>query len=458
MRNLFLSLTVVSMVLIGAGCFGGNAPQARPVTLEYWRMTDQAGDLDSIIAAYQETHPQVTVNVTVLPAERYQKELLTALAEDRGPDLFSLPNTWMVGWQNKLLPMPEERSIIEQDVDQTGQLVTVLRKKRATSLLQLERDYVEVVPDDVSLELPREPGQPVTQGIYGLPFSADTLALYYNRDLLANAEFSSPAETWSQLADQSQVLSRTNDEGELVQSGVAMGGSNVRHGAEILSVLMAQNDVAMTNGSAATFNRMPPGFDLPRIPGITAMQFYRSFGDPNSSNWGWSRDYTDSLDQFVTGKTAYLFGFPEDAGQIERLAPRLDLGVAPVPQINPINKRNLAFYPVEVVSAKSRNVGYAWDFLVFASQAEHVAVFLEATNRPTALRALINEQLDNERIFPFVSQVLTAESWYRGYDYPATQQILLDLADDFAGDEEQEILQINAAAKEVTATFAPPRR
>jgi multiple sugar transport system substrate-binding protein len=458
MRNFFLTVTMASMVLIGAGCLGGGAPQMRSVTLEYWRMTDQASDLDSIIAAYREAHPQVAVNVTVIPAERYQKELLTALAEDRGPDLFSLPNVWLKSWQNKLQPIPAERAIIEQDQDQAGQTVTVLRKKSALSLLQLDRDYVELVADDVVMNVPAQPGQPTERGIYGLPYSSDTLALYYNRDLLANANFGSPAETWSQLADQSQILSRQNDDGELVQSGVAMGGSNVRHGAEVLAALMLQNGAEMANENQALFARIPPGYDQPLAPGLVALQFYRSFGDPNSSNWSWDRNFSDSLEQFVSGKTAYYFGFPEDAGQISRLAPRLDLGITSLPQVNPTAKKNVALYPVEVVSAKSRNADYAWDFLVFANQAEHVAEFLELTSRPTALRSLINEQLDNERIYPFVSQVLTAESWYSGYDYPAAQAILLDLADQVAYIEGDDKVQINDAANAVTATFAPPRR
>jgi hypothetical protein len=54
---------------------------------------------------------------------------------------------------------------------------------------------------------------------------------------------------------------------------------------------------------------------------------------------------------------------------------------------------------------------------------------LDASDKPTALRSLINTQLNDEVLGIFAAQVLTAESWYRGADADAMEKALNDFAD-----------------------------
>jgi signal transduction histidine kinase len=57
--------------------------------------------------------------------------------------------------------------------------------------------------------------------------------------------------------------------------------------------------------------------------------------------------------------------------------------------------------------------------------------YLDLSKRPTALRALINEQKEKIELAPFISQVLVAENWYRGRNYEAALKAIQDMVDEF---------------------------
>ncbi len=87
-----------------------------------------------------------------------------------------------------------------------------------------------------------------------------------------------------------------------------------------------------------------------------------------------------------------------------------------MPQIegNPIDI-NFANYWVEVVSKKSKHTNEAWDFIHFATNQEQASNYLDKTNKPTAIRAIISKQeIENPELSIFANQTLTAKSWYQG--------------------------------------------
>ncbi|MBN1584886.1 extracellular solute-binding protein [Candidatus Uhrbacteria bacterium] len=456
MKRALFPLVIVALTLVGAGCLNGQ-PKMTPVTLEYWRMEDDPSDLDPVIAAYRETHPQVTVNVTRFPREDYRKTLLTALAEGRGPDMFNVPHAWLRGWMKKISPMPAERSVVERTADESGQPVNVVRKKPAMSLLQLDRDFAEVAAKAVVFEvITDEKANTRERQVFALPFSADTLAMYYNRDLLRNANIGEPPKTWAQLQEQAAILSRKGEDGKLEQSGAALGWSNVGRNTELLAALMAQNGAPMNNAGRPYFWSAPAKWDRGTLPGVEALGFYRSFSDPNSSNRSWDRDFSNDLDTFIAGRTAYYFGLPEDAKRIRAMAPRLDLGVAPLPQIKADRRINIPLFPVETVSKDSRYPGYAWDFLEFAASADQVRGFLSSSGRPAALRDLIEEQRGDAAVGPFVGQVLTAESWYLGYDYAKTESLFRDMVETEPSRENTYVKILTEYGSQVSRTYVAP--
>jgi hypothetical protein len=69
----------------------------------------------------------------------------------------------------------------------------------------------------------------------------------------------------------------------------------------------------------------------------------------------------------------------------------------------------------------------SWDFLQFIAKAENVKPYLDSVKKPTALRSLIDKQAEDLDIAPFVNQLLTAKSWYKGVKPIAAEEIFKDM-------------------------------
>src|SRR3989338_10312301 len=103
-----LTLIFTFLLTSGFGCklVDKKTQEAmKPVTLNYWRVWDGQDAFDDIIKNYNSLHPFITINYRKLRYSEYESELLNALAEDRGPDIFSIHNTWTKKYLGKITPM-----------------------------------------------------------------------------------------------------------------------------------------------------------------------------------------------------------------------------------------------------------------------------------------------------------------------------------------------------------------
>ena len=130
----------------------------------------------------------------------------------------------------------------------------------------------------------------------------------------------------------------------------------------------------------------------------------------------------DSLAAFASGKTAFFFGYSYHLAAIRLSNPQLNLGIAPLPQILGNQPVNYANYWLETVSAETKYPNESWDFVRFATSAEEAQKYLTRTNKPTALRSLVNSQLENIDLSVFAGQLPSSTSWYRGNDALATEE------------------------------------
>ncbi len=166
----------------------------------------------------------------------------------------------------------------------------------------------------------------------------------------------------------------------------------------------------------------------------------------------WNEDQPNSFDAFVSGKTAFFFGYSYHLPLIRARAAKLNLGIMPVPQIAGGREVNYANYWLETVSKSTENANWAWDFVQFAARPEQVRTHLAAVKKPTALRALINEQVDDESLSVFAKQLLTAKTWYRGKDAEVAEEAFLDLIDAALSGAELE-RSIREAQNKVNQTY-----
>jgi len=439
------------LVFGGFGCKGDDPDvqkYVQPMTLKYWRVFDDSDTFGEIISTYQALHPHIRIEYKKFRFDEYEDALLNALAEDRGPDVFSLHNTWMNEWQPRLLPSPSVLTMPFREIRGSlkKEVHIEIRQLSGMTVRKLANDYLDVVSQDMVIDTEQsDPRAPLVPRVYGVPLSVDTLALYYNRDILNDAGIPEPAADWLGFQKQVEDITRLDELGTIIQSAAALGTSeNVERSPDILAALMIQNGARMTDDNGiATFDQLPP--DLPgreRPPGADALVFYSDFANPLKEAYTWNDKMPNSLEAFVTAKTAYFFGYNYHLPVIRQLNEDLNFGIAPLPQISGNTPVNFANYWTEVVSAKTEHVNEAWDFLMFATKAEMAQKYLEATQKPTALRSMVNAQLDNEDLSVFAAQLPSAVSWYRGTDIDATEDAFRDMISQMHGDGEPDPVRI----------------
>ena len=256
--------------------------------------------------------------------------------------------------------------------------------------------------------------------------------MFYNRDLLNKAGIAEPPKTWGEFQQAAKRLTKLDAQGNVIQAGAAMGtGANVERAADLVALLMMQNGTQMTDESgAATFNLIPAALrGRPTPPGEEAIVFYTDFANPTKEVYTWNAGMPNSMEAFVTGRSAFFFGYSYHIPTLRARAPKLDLAIAKIPQIEGNPETNYANYWVETVSKKSAHLNEAWDFIQFATSREQVPNYLNVAKRPTALRALIGSQLEDLDLGIFASQVLTAKSWYRGKDPATAEKAIADMID-----------------------------
>ncbi len=463
MHRLLKPISIIALfallITVGQGCMssGSSTVQSKEVELSIWRVFDDEDAFDDIITAYRAMHPNVKIDYRKLRYSEYQDELLQAIAEGRGPDIFSVHNSWMGEYQSLLSPMPSSITVTEQEIRGTvrKEVVTVEREKPTMTQRELESIFVEQVTSDAIMPYQPDPKQKSQDRIYGLPLAMDTMGLFYNRDLFDVAGIPTPPETWTEFQEAVSLLTSYNDNGEILQSGAGIGlAENVERSVDILSLLMMQNGTNMTDERGRiVFDDIPEDSPDGVHPGINAVRFYTDFANATKEVYTWNDRYDSAFESFANGETAMLLGYSYYTPLIRTMAPKLNFSVASMPQISSGRKVNFANYWIEGVSHASDQKNWAWDFILFATDEANVKSYLKVANKPTALRSLIGEQLDDSEISVFAEQTLTAESWYHGKNAEAMETAMKNLITEMLTSTEDMEDVIKRAAQKVSQTF-----
>ncbi len=445
------ALLVVPLLftLSGAGCTKLESDETRdlkaPVTLNIWSVIDDGGAYSSAIKAYSQRYPNVSISMRRLRLEDYESELLNALAEDRGPDIFLLHHDWTNKYLSKLSSMPTSVRVAERTVKGTVKKEVIWQATTIPFMTNREyRDaFVDTVPRDtirtVNVSTDGYTSN-MRERIIGIPTFIDTLAVYYNRSLLNLAGIPLPPETWDDFQAAVRKLTKLDARDRLViqQSGAAIGtGSNIERSADVLSALMMQNGAQMVDQVGTPMFHMIPADDTVNAepPAYGAIRFYAEFADPTKDVYTWNGDQPNSFEAFVQGKTAMFFGYSYQQDLIKARAPQINLGITKLPQIPGRPIKNVANYWYWGVSKRSGQQNHAWNFLHFLAQKEQQQEIAKALKRPSPRRDVLAEQLRDEEIGTFAAQVLTASTWYQGRDPRLMEQAFTDMMDAVARKE-----------------------
>lgn len=452
-------LVVLVAILFLLGLGRKVAPVSSEVKLEVWGIFQDRELMSKLVSAYQGSHNNVHIeyrNFGDAEFTDYEPTIVRTLAEGNGPDIFFINNTWLPRHIGKLVPAPQ----------------TLLSADDVREL------FVEVVEKDFVFK-DKKSG---LEQVYGAPLALDTLALFYNREMLSSAGISGPPATWTEFLEDVKKLTVKDASGNIVRAGAAIGTSNnILRATDLLSLLMIQNGAEMTkpeDGRAVFTNTLNLSGKSVR-PGPDALEFYAGFANPSSPGYTWHRREHFSVDAFYERRAAMMFGYSYNIETIRRKAPYLDFGVANMPQISTRageTMNNYANYWAPVVTKKTlpgkyKEVGctkgsvrpaiptspcwYAWDFLTTMLGYDNNKAYLEKMQAPAAQRALIDWQKADagQRLAVFAAQGLTAKNWYQP-DSRLTEQYLAEAIDAVQLRNMTPADALSEAAAQINALFA----
>lgn len=412
----FLVILILPFALSGCGL--KDTPPVGVEAIQVWGVWDDSDVMSKLIGPYKEKNKQVAdIVYRKLTYDEYEKELISAFATGKGPDIFLAHHTWLAKHKDLMVSLEEVTNAYNEAAASIGGCD---RPPLVTEPLLTNRQYSEAFVDVAYNDFTKD-GQ-----IYGIPLAVDTMALYYNKDLFAAAGIAEPPRTWEQFASDSRRLTIKDSYNNITQVGAAIGtANNVNRAGDIVSLLMMQWGCPMVNLSTMTPSFQSQKQDTSKAgqfysPAVEAISFYGSFSDGSSQNYTWNPQIHNSIDIFQEGKAAMMINYTYAIETIKSKAPKLNFGVARIPQLSnaaEAEKMTYANYWGYVVSRsaleKKSKALEAWKLLRYLGEKDQVAVYAEVTKRPASRRDVISVQSKEPDIGIFAEQALTAKSWFQ---------------------------------------------
>lgn len=236
--------------------------------------------------------------------ESFDNAFVTALADQKGPDLLLLSHESLVEHRGRLQPLTYE----------------------AFPFGTIRDTYVEGAEVFALMD-----------GMYGLPVMVDPLVLYWNRDMFSSNGLLAAPKTWEDLVSSIVPTLTVKDYSRTInRASVAMGEySNVKNAFPIISLLLLQG------GSRMVVEESPTRYSVELAgqigggntdPFDSAIAFYSNFSNINNSLYTWNRSLREDKDMFLSEDLAVYFGMASEGKDIEIKNPNLSFDIAEVPQ------------------------------------------------------------------------------------------------------------------------------
>jgi multiple sugar transport system substrate-binding protein len=224
-------------------------------------------------------------------------------------------------------------------------------------------------------------------------------------------------------------------------------GKNVNRAPDLLSVLMIQNGAKMLN------EKVLPAFATDESA-LQALTFYTDFANSTKYVYTWNLRSDYSLDAFAEGETAMMVNYSYHMGTIQAKNPRLNVGIAPLPQVelgssdNP--PKTYAGYWAFAVSRQTVVPDEAWAFVRSLTQTDPSRAYGKTSGYPPARRDLVAELQNDTRIGVFAKQSLIATTW-RQADNRVVDRVFTEAIDAVVSGQDSPAGALRRAGEQIIA-------
>jgi|SRR5271165_318161 len=236
---------------------------------------------------FEAAHPDVEINIEDVSWDNLQQRLATDIAGGTPPDVSVIATRWVLDYVQNDIAEPLDSYIKPE-----------FRSRFYENLLK--------------------PGT-VGGKTYLLPILASTRALYYNKDLYDKAGVTTVPKTWDDLRAASEKVKAKGDGAY----GFGIQGKEIETDTYWYYPFWSYGGEIVENGKSG----------IASDAGIKAAELYRSFieaGLSQPSPTGSNRQDIETL--FKQGRLGALATGPWLRGQIKSEAPKLNYGIAPMPE------------------------------------------------------------------------------------------------------------------------------
>ncbi|MGN8919741.1 sugar ABC transporter substrate-binding protein [Lachnospiraceae bacterium HCP28S3_F9] len=362
-KALAMGLATVMAVgmLAGCGSSGGSSDgdgssegeASKDVTIwYYWETEGHQVALDKVIKDYNESQDTYEVTAKYVPFADFKKQLSIGASADELPDI-------------AILDSPDHASYATMGIfeDLTGKFDV--------------DNYYEGTVNSCTLD-----GK-----LYGVPFGANCLALYYNEDMLNAAGCSVPT-TWDELMDTAKALTTDSVTG--------------------LAFCSVQNEEGTFNFVPWLWSTGASSYELDSEGGIKALTFAKELIDSGvmskeCTNW----TQGDVMNQFISGNVAMMVNGPWQIPTMQEEAPDLNWKVTLIPKdseyASVLGGENYAVI-------KGGNTEGALDFLQYSTAEDQVKFLMDSFGYISADQTIAENQFEEGSPYePFVEELKYAQ-------------------------------------------------
>ncbi len=363
-------MKIVPIVLAVCGLLGCRQEQmydqAPPgfVELTYWPAPNQQEVqlADSLVRKWNRLHPTIRVRMQPIPVSQSTEEvLLAAIAGKTTPDICS--NIW----PGALHEYTRAGGLIA--LDQFPDFDSVISSRTSRELL---------------LSFRSDDGH-----VYQIPWKTNPVMMFFNKRLLREAGIQNVPRTFSEYLAAGMRVTRDRDgDGQI---DVWMGERDIRPIWWQRLFDFYPFYIAASHGRTL-FHRGVVSFQN------RAAEQVMAFFQACYSMRLYPRTFFQGGDPFLLEKKATHFSGPWEIAAIEKFAPHMDYGIAPLPvpddHDGPVytygDFKNIALF------ANTKHPREAWEFAKFLVQAEHDALLLEICNQIPVRSDLMENPLFGE--------------------------------------------------------------
>ncbi|MCX2926132.1 ABC transporter substrate-binding protein [Streptomyces sp. NEAU-W12] len=290
---------ILSLVLTATACGGGSTTGGgsddSPGKLTYWASNQGAGvEIDKKVLQPEldkfEKRTGIKVTLEVVPWSDLLNRILTATTSGQGPDVLNIGNTWSASLQATGALLPWDAKNFEKIGGRDRFVDSALGSTGA------------------------EGQDPAAVPLYSMAY-----ALYYNKQMLADAGVDEPPATWDELVAAGKKVSGDG------KWGIAMEGSNPSENVHHAFVLAKQHGADFFTADGT------PDFTNDGV--VTAVKQYVDLMAKDRIIAPGNAEYAQnqSVSDFAKGRTAMLLWQSASANLTSQGMSEDDYGIAPVP-------------------------------------------------------------------------------------------------------------------------------